>query len=384
VTRLRAEVAVAQLNKHGEELCGDFVEVVHDPPTMVVMSDGLGSGVKAHILASLTCKMASTMLKGGLELSDVIESMSKTLPVCEVRHLAYSTFSILRIMPDNAAYLAEFDNPNVFFGRGSELIPLEREVREYGGRAVKESRFEVRDGDWIVLVSDGVLHAGIGGIWNLGWGWERVGEYLCRIAPHEEEAHSFAQGLLETTRKLYAGKPGDDATVCAVRIRAPRSLTVLVGPPVKKSDDARVVKEFMGRPGKKAVCGGTTSLMVGRELGKKVEANLGSLRSSTPPTGHIEGIDLVTEGILTLTNVLDMMRNGLPSRQRLRYRVDGPSRMADLLIEADEIHFIVGRAINPAHQSPDLPAELVLKSKVVEDIARLLSGYGKEVTVDQY
>ena len=140
----------------------------------------------------------------------------------------------------------------------------------------------------------------------------------------------------------------------------------------------------MGRPGKKAVCGGTTSLMVGRELGKKVEANLGSLRSSTPPTGHIEGIDLVTEGILTLTNVLDMMRNGLPSRQRLRYRVDGPSRMADLLIEADEIHFIVGRAINPAHQSPDLPAELVLKSKVVEDIARLLSGYGKEVTVDQY
>lgn len=382
--RLKAEVAVAQLNKHGEELCGDCVEVVQDASSLVVLSDGLGSGVKAHILASLTTKMASTMLRGGLELSDVIDSLSKTLPVCEVRHLAYSTFSILRILPDNSAYLAEFDNPKVFFGRGSRLLPLERVPRDYSGRTVRESRFEVKDQDWLVMVSDGILHAGIGGIWNLGWGWDRVGDYLCRIAHHEEDAYSLAQELLETTRKLYAGKPGDDATVVAVKIQIPRCLTVLAGPPAKKADDAAVVKEFMESAGKRVVCGGTTSLMVGRELGKKVEVNLGSLKASTPPTGYIEGIDLVTEGILTLTDVLESIRDGLPPRQRLRYRSDGPSRLADLLIEADEIRFIVGRAINPAHQSPDLPVELALKSKVVEDLARVLTGCGKQVKVDQY
>jgi hypothetical protein len=379
--RLKAEVAVAQLNKHGEELCGDCVEVVQDGSTLVVLSDGLGSGVKAHILASMTCKMVSTMLRGGLQLADVVDSLSKTLPVCEVRHLAYSTFSILRIMPDNSAYLAEFDNPAVFLGRGSELLPLERESRDYGGRIVKESRFNLEDRDWLVMISDGILHAGIGGVWNLGWGWDRVGDYLRRLAPWEEDARSLADELLETTRKLYAGKPGDDATVVVVKLRAPRRLTVLAGPPARRSDDAQVVRSLMASPGKKVVCGGTTSIMVGRELGKRVEVELGSIMDSTPPTGRIEGIDLVTEGILTLTKALEILRDGMPRRDMLRFRTDGPSRIVNLLSEADEIRFIVGRAINPAHQSPDLPSELALKSKVVEDLARILQSHGKEVTM---
>jgi hypothetical protein len=381
VGRLKAEVAVAQLNKHGEELCGDCVEVAQDSSTLVVLSDGLGSGVKAHILASMTCKMISTMLRGGLQLDDVVDSLSKTLPVCEVRHLAYSTFSILRIMPDNSAYLAEFDNPAVFWGRGQELLSLERESRDYAGRIVKESRFNLEDGDWLVMISDGVLHAGIGGVWNLGWGWDRVGDYLRRVAPWEEDARSLADELLETTRKLYAGKPGDDATVVVVKVRVPRRLTVLAGPPEKRSDDAHVVRSLMESPGKKVVCGGTTSLMVGRELGRRVEVELGSLRDSTPPTGRIEGIDLVTEGILTLTKALEILRDGTPRRHMLRFRTDGPSRLVSLLAEADEIGFIVGRARNPAHQSPDLPSELALKSKVVEDLARILQSQGKEVTV---
>ena len=173
--QLRAEVAVFQplsTARSGDRSGGA------DSSTLVVLSDGLGSGVKAHILSSMTCKMISTMLRGGLELDDVIDSLSKTLPVCEVRHLAYSTFSILRIMPDNSAYLAEFDNPAVFLGRGSELLPLRPESREYGGKIVKESRFTLEDGDWLVMISDGILHAGIGGVWNLGWGWDRVGDYL--------------------------------------------------------------------------------------------------------------------------------------------------------------------------------------------------------------
>ncbi|HHY75481.1 MAG TPA: SpoIIE family protein phosphatase [Firmicutes bacterium] len=384
MARLKAEVAVAQLNKHGEELCGDCVEVVEGSSTLVVLSDGLGSGVKAHILASMTCKMIATMLRGGLHLDEVVDSLSKTLPVCEVRHLAYSTFSILRIMADGSAYLAEFDNPAVFWGRGDELLSFERESRDYAGKIVKESRFTVQDGDWLVMISDGVLHAGIGGVWNLGWGWDRIGDYLRRVSPWEEDARSLASQLLETTRKLYAGKPGDDATVVVVKIRVPRKLTVLAGPPEKRADDAHVVRLLMESPGKKVVCGGTTSLMVGRELGRRVEVELGSIRDSTPPTGRIEGIDLVTEGILTLTKAADILRDGTPPRHVLRYKTDGPSRLVSLLAEADEISFIVGRAINPAHQSPDLPSELALKSKVVEDLARILRSHGKQVTVATY
>jgi len=380
--QLKVEVAVAQLNKNNEELCGDFVETVENSSTIVVLSDGLGSGVKAHILSSLTAKMAAAMLKGGLELDEVIDAIAQTLPVCEVRHLAYSTFTILRITSDNLAYLAEYDNPPAFVGRGNQLVKLDRKKKVYGGRTVYESFFKVQDGDWIVLVSDGVIHAGIGGIWNLGWGWDRIANYLKRVAPYEEDAFCLARELSETIRKLYAGHPGDDATVVAVEVRVPRKLTVLVGPPVNRRDDPLVVRKFMEASGKKAVCGGTTSIIVARELRKTLDVNLASLRTSVPPTGRIEGIDLVAEGILTLSKVVESLKGGRPSRRKFKYKSDGPCRLTDMLLEADEIHFMVGRAINPAHQSPDLPVNLALKQKVVEDLCRLLSQCGKKVSIE--
>lgn len=378
---LKVEVAVAQLNKHNEELCGDSVETVENSGTIVVLSDGLGSGVKAHILSSLTAKMAAAMLKGGLELTEVLDAIAKTLPVCEVRHLAYSTFTILRVADDDSAYLAEYDNPPAFIGRGGELLPIERRKREYGGRQIHESFFRLQDGDWVVLISDGVMHAGIGGVWNLGWGWGRIADYLKRVAPYEEDAFCLARELRDTVDRLYAGHPGDDATIVAIKVRVPRKLTVLVGPPVSRRDDPVVVRKLMESPGKKAVCGGTTSMIVARELGKPVEVNLASLHSSAPPTGRIEGIDLVAEGILTLTKAIENLQGGRPSRRDFKYKSDGPSRLTDMLLEADEVHFLVGRAINPAHQSPDLPVNLALKQKVVEDLCRLMTSYGKRVTV---
>ncbi|HHW26553.1 MAG TPA: SpoIIE family protein phosphatase [Firmicutes bacterium] len=381
---LKVEVAVSQLNKYGEELCGDCVEIAQDGYTVIVMSDGLGSGVKAHILASLTTKMAATMLKGGLPLGEVIDSVASTLPVCEVRRLAYSTFSILIIGPDYKAHLVEYDNPLAFLGRGSELVTIDRQKKTYSGRVVQESFFQVNDGDWLVLVSDGVLHAGIGGIWNLGWGWNRIGDYLKRMASREEDARSMAFGLIETTERLYAGKPGDDATVVAVRIRAPRYLTVLAGPPVDMADDARVVAEFMASPGKKAICGGTTSLIVARETGHPVTVNMATMREGIPPTGQMEGVDLVCEGVLTLSRVADLFKDGAPLRRNLIYRSDGPSRLASLLLESDNIRFMVGRAINPAHQSPDLPIDLALKRRIIEDLCRRLNELGKNVRLDVY
>jgi len=377
---LKVEIAVSQMNKAGEELCGDVVELAKGESTVIVLSDGLGSGVKAHILSSLTAKMAATMLTGGIPLDEVIECFAKTLPVDEVRNLAYSTFTILSVDSQNRAHLVEYDNPPVFCGRGNFLRQLTREKKEYSGRTVYESSFDLQDGDWLVMVSDGVLHAGIGGVWNLGWGWDRVADYLKRVAPHEEDAHSLALGLEETTRKLYAGSPGDDVSIVAVKVRHPRLLTVLTGPPMKRRDDKAIVREFMSYPGKKAVCGGTTSIMLAREIGKEVNVNLGSLGSGAPPTGRIEGVDLVTEGILTLSKAAEILGNGYrPTRHQFRYASDGPGRLVDMLLEADHIRFMVGRAINPAHQSPSLPMSLSLQSKVVEDLAKALRSFGKRV-----
>ncbi|MDD3749689.1 MAG: SpoIIE family protein phosphatase [Firmicutes bacterium] len=382
--RLHVEVAKYQLNKHGEELCGDSVEVETCPDsTIVVLSDGLGSGVKANILSSLTTKMAVTMLKGGLKLDEVVEAFVHTLPVCERRQLAYSTFSILQIFSDGNVYLAEYDSPPAFIGRGSRLRSVRRSERIIDERKISEAFFSVEDGDWIVLTSDGVLHAGIGGIWNIGWGWDKVGDYISSAAVRTKLASELAEEIAEVTSKLYAFKPGDDATVVAIRVRYPRHLTMLVGPPVNPEDDCEVVHKLLTSPGKKVVCGGTTGNIVARILGRPIMVDLTRHDEGVPPIGHLEGIDLVSEGMLTLSYTLEKLESGIKLRDAAM-KCDGASLLTSLLLEADCLHIIVGRAINPAHQSPDVPRNLALKHKIVQGLAQVLQDMGKTVTVECY
>lgn len=382
--KLRLDIGVSQLNKHGEELCGDSVEVARsEDRVVIVLSDGLGSGVKANILSSLTAKMAATMLKEGLGLDEVIETLAHTLPVCEVRHLAYSTFAILQVFRDGRAYLAEYDTPEAIIGRGQDLRHVPRNERKVGDKVIREAFFDFAEGDWAVLVSDGVLHAGIGGVWNLGWGWERVANYVRIEASKGKDAESLAAELARVCDKLYASRPGDDATCVAIRVRTSRSLTMLVGPPADPRDDVRVVDKLMSAEGKKAVCGGTTGNLVARELGVGISVDLKSMDKRVPPTGIIEGIDLVTEGMLTLSYALDMIKAGVKADD-LAFKRDGASRLALLLLESDEIRIMVGRAINPAHQSPDVPPSLALKHKIVDELARVLRDLGKMVEVEYY
>ena len=189
------DIGTAQLKKAGEELCGDSIETVtSEVSNIIVLSDGLGSGVKANILSRLTTKTASTMLQMGSEIDEVIETLAHTLPTCKSRNLAYSTFSILQILPSGKAYLAEYDNPVAFLGRGPHLRNLQRSERLFDDKVIKESYFELREGDWAVLVSDGVLHAGIGGVWNFGWGWERMANHLTETCTQDIDAGEWAPG----------------------------------------------------------------------------------------------------------------------------------------------------------------------------------------------
>lgn len=379
--KLKVDVAYRCLPKKGEELAGDTVEVVRaEESTVVVLADGLGSGVKANILSSLTAKMTVGMLKYGCDLPEVIDSLARTLPVCEVRHIAYSTFTILQIYSDGRAYLAEYDNPPAIVGRGRNSIAISRHEREIAGRIIRESEFELKEGDWVVLVSDGVIHAGIGGIWNLGWSHERVTRYVERVLPTFTEASELCDDLCHVCDRLYAGEIGDDVSVACAMVRKPRYLTLLIGLPRDKSKDDMVVSMLMERPGKKAVAGGSTSQMVARHLGKELGVNLGSMKNGVPPTGYIEGIDLVTEGTLTVERTLEYLKTG-KKKVALQYQPDGASRLTLALMEADDIKIILGSAVNPAHQSPDLPETLQLKSRMVEDLQEVLKSMGKEVTV---
>jgi hypothetical protein len=381
--RLHAEVAVAQLSKSGEELCGDKVEVsqVGDTTTIVV-SDGLGSGVKANILATLTTKIASSLLKHGVPLEEVVNTIAQTLPVCRERKIAYSTLHIVKLYIDGKTTVVEYDSPASFLLRNGHVIPFPTHEKVVAGKTVREGYLALQENDFIIVVSDGVIHAGIGGLLKLGWSWQGISNQLALNYSSRCNASEVADGILNCCNGYYLSRPGDDATVVAVKLRCQRQLTLFTGPPVDKSMDERVVNRFLQVPGKKVVAGGTTANIVGRITGKSVKVELSNLDPEVPPTATIEGLDLVTEGVLTLTAAIER----LDDKRRLNDMSfqDGATLMARLILEADKIDILAGMAVNPAHQNPILPSQINIKNHVLDKLCTKLELIGKQVTLEKF
>ncbi|MEW5816627.1 MAG: SpoIIE family protein phosphatase [Spirochaetota bacterium] len=380
--RLYYEWGSRQIHKKGEELCGDSLAVSrHTDSVTLSLADGLGSGVKANILATLTTRIAMHMLENELPLSEVVQTLSETLPLCRERNLAYSTFAIAQFFTPGFARLVEYDSPAAILLRKRFLQPIFFEERCIEGKNIRESLLDLEEGDWIVFVSDGVINAGIGGVYPLGWGWEKAAEFIREQAHPDITAQDLADRVGEAVSELYAGPPGDDVSVAVIKVRKKLAATVLTGPPAKKSEDAELVKSFLSRPGRRAVCGGTTAKLVARYSGKALEVDLKTMTPDVPPIGRIEGIDIVSEGILTLTKVSNLLLNGA-EKKTVRFQVDGASSLLRLLLEVDHVHFIVGQAVNPAHQNPELPDQLGIRLAVVKEIADELKKLGKEVTIE--
>lgn len=388
--KLYIETSYGSLNKMGEELCGDKVEIVKaGEDTIMVLADGLGSGVKANILASLTSKIVSTMLVAGAEVEDVIETIASTLPVCKERLVAYATFTFLRIKPNGEAYIVEYDNPDLVLLRDGKSYPLPRREREVAGKLIRETNIQLRVGDICVMFSDGVIHAGVGKLLNLGWQQENVVQYLEDSYKKDATAHSVQTLLLSACNSLYVEEPGDDTTVAACRVRTPNVAYVMVGPPVNKNEDEKLVNELIHFDGTKIVCGGTTSQIVSKVSGKQLKTDLNYISPDVPPIGRMEGIDLVTEGVITLGKTLDLMqryeKGGVGRDNALDSKKDGAHLLAQTLIyKCTGVKFVVGRALNPAHQNPDLPLNLGIKLRLVQDIADCLKRLDKQVEIEYH
>ena len=380
--RLYYEWGIRQLHKRGEELCGDSVAVSrHSDSVTLALSDGLGSGVKANILATLTTRIAMQMLENELPLNEVVQTLSETLPVDKVRKLAYSTFAIAEFFQDGRARVVEFDTPSAILLRNRKVQPVVYDERTIENKTVHETVLELEYGDWVIFVSDGVLNAGIGGVYPLGWGWEQAARFLEKHAHPDLTADGMAEKLAETVSELYAGSPGDDVSIVVIRARHKHVATVFTGPPANTKEDESVVRHFLKRGGRLAVCGGTTAKIVARHLGRPLEVDLATMTPDVPPIARMEGVDLVSEGILTLTRVSALLGSGADETS-VQFRTDGAANLLRLLLDADHVHFIVGQAVNPAHQNPDLPQHLKIRQSVIREIAEQLERAGKEVTVE--
>ena len=308
---LCADIGYKSINHVGEQLCGDHVDIVEqgDGSTVIVLADGLGSGVKASILSTLTSKIISTMLAAGLPIEECVSAIAATLPVCSVRGVAYSTFTIIHLRNNETAELIQYDNPQVILIRDEKNFEYPRTEMNIGGKKIFKSVIKLQEDDLFIAMSDGCPHAGIGMSYNFGWKREDIAAFMETICVAGYTAKTLSTILIDEVNKLYGGKPGDDATACIVRIRKRVPMNLLFGPPSNRDDCDRMMSLFFSKEGKHIICGGTTSSIAAKYLGKPLKATLSFERSDIPPIAEIEGVDLVTEGVITINRVVEYAKD---------------------------------------------------------------------------
>lgn len=388
---LFADVGYISLNHVGEQLCGDMVEIIRGQEheeLVVVLADGLGSGVKANILSTLTSKIISTMIAAGMSVDDCVKTIAATLPVCQRRGVAYSTFTIMRFTNNTEVEIIQFDNPMVILLRGGKNFDYPVSSRTIEGKKIYESKLTLELDDVFIAMSDGAIYAGVGEVLNYGWQRENIITFIESKYNYKLTAKMITSLISDECNRLYAGRPGDDTTVLTVQVRKRKSCSLLIGPPADPKDDTEMLTKFFALEGKHIVCGGTTSAITARFLGKEIQTDINYLDPDVPPTARIEGVDLVTEGVLTASRVLDYARDYLGDNtlyETWRKQKDGASEIARLLFgEATDIHFFVGRAMNEAHQNPKLPIHFSIKMRLIEDLVDCLKQMGKTVDVSYY
>ncbi|MDD6094320.1 MAG: SpoIIE family protein phosphatase [Clostridia bacterium] len=390
MNNLCADIGWKSINHEGEQLCGDHVDIINqdDNSTVIVLADGLGSGVKASILSTLTSTIISTMLAEGLKLEDCVSTIAATLPVCSVRGVAYSTFTIVHLIENETAEIIQYDNPPVIFIRNGERCEYPKSELNIDGKKVYRSVFKLQEDDCFVVMSDGCPHAGIGLAYNFGWKLDDIADFMQMMCAAGYTAKTLATMLVDQCNKEYGYHPGDDATACVIKIRKREPMNILFGPPRNRDDCDRMMSLFFSKEGKHIVCGGTTASIVSAYLKKPVKASLNFERSDVPPIAEIEGVDLVTEGVVTVSKVLEYAKDHLDRDElyeKWSFGKDGASLISRLLFEeATDINFYVGRAVNPAHQNPDLPINFNIKMNLVEELSRCLKEMGKRIKVSYY
>ena len=386
---LCCDIGFKSINHTGEQLCGDHVDIAEqeDGSTVIVLADGLGSGVKASILSTLTSKIISTMLAAGLSLEECVETIAATLPVCSVRGVAYSTFTILRIIQNRTAEVIQYDNPHVILLRDGANWEYPRQEMSIGGKQIYRSVIRLQENDVFIAMSDGCPHAGIGIGYNFGWKREDIISYMEAMNLCGYSAKLLSTMLVDECDRLYGGKPGDDATSCVVRMRRRVPMNMLFGPPGNRDDTDRMMSLFFAKEGKHIICGGTTSSLAAKWLNKPLRPSL-NYEGDIPPIAKLEGVDLVTEGVITVNRVVQYAQDFIGDNtcyDEWSNHKDGASLISQLLFEeATDINFYVGRAINPAHQNPDLPINFSIKMNLVQELSAALQKMGKRIKVSYF
>lgn len=390
------EVDYSQHYKDGQSIGGDVFLLSKnqkEDQILCTLSDGLGSGVKANVLANLTAHMAQKYAMSSMDMIKSAEIIMNTLPVCRERKISYATFTILRLQQHQdkslKAYIVEYDNPGFLLLRQGEFAcPQKTQQKLKRPNAFKEevlsySELDLEAGDRIIFFTDGITQAGLGtATYPLGWRENNVKAFVRKElkARPEISAYELASAITSKAKALDIYKAKDDISCAALYVRQPRRLLISTGPPIDENQDRKLVEKIQQFQGKKIIAGGTTALIYSRLEEKKLHVGLDDFTGDLPPSASIEGLDLVTEGMLTLNQIAQLLEKRV-SLSELPQNSAG--KFLKLLLASDQVHFLVGTKINDAHQDPNIPFEIGIRRSIVRRITESLEkNYLKETTME--
>jgi len=384
------EVDYHQNYKYKQIVCGDVFhqhKIKEENRIITVLSDGLGSGIKANVLATLTSTMAANFTINSKDIRKSAETIMRTLPVCKVRKISYSTFTIIDIDRDGLTKIIEYDNPPFILIRNNLPFPVKSTQINLSYNKNKENtleyyEFNARLGDRIIFISDGVSQSGIGTKnYPLGWGNDNVLDYSIKQIKNNKDisARELAKNIVDKAYYNDSYKPKDDITSGVIYFRKPRKLMVLTGPPISKNKDKGMAELLNNFDGKKIICGGTTAKIVARELNREISMDIKDSDPDIPPCSYMDNIDLITEGTIIISKVLDTLEK---DEHQNYYKQNAVTFFINHLLDSDEIHFVVGTKINEAHQDPNIPVELGIRRNLIKNIVKILEEkYLKEVSL---
>ncbi len=385
------EVDVHQLNCHGQVVCGDVFHsrlIKAEGRSILVLSDGIGHGVKANVLATLTASMALNYASFHTKPEVAANIFMRALPKSRDGKESYATFTIIEIEDAGQVRIINYDNPrSVIFRKGQVFNPKEVHIPIRGeeniGKILRIREFSPMLEDRIIFMSDGIVQSGLGSKrYPSGWELEKIEKFAENQIAREFEisATKLARKILNQASMNDGFEMRDDASCGVVYFRQPRQFMLITGPPFYKIKDADFVKKIQDFPGKKIICGGTTAEIIARELDIEINIQHRFSEKTLPPAAKMEGFEIVTEGILTLGRVEEILETFTTD---MRLGDSPPEEVVKLLTQHDDIHIIVGTRINWAHQDPDQPVELEIRKSVVRRIVRLLeTRFFKKVTVE--
>ena len=379
------DIACSQKKKYNQNAYGDFFASNRFPNmnrVVAVLSDGLGSGIKANILACMTATMLLKFMESHFDIEKSCEIIMNSLPVCKVRGISYSTFSAIDCFENGKAKIVEEGNPDFIWIRNGEVLKPECQTiqsKDFKNRRMKVYNINLEKYDRIIFCSDGATQVAMG-TKRFPLGLEREG--LIRIIldklklDPEISSKDLSEYLVKQIELIAPNKElKDDTSILSIYCRDPRKSLIFTGPPFHGEKDSYYAKTFMEFEGKKAIAGGTTANIISRELNIPVVAKLSMNAGKLPGISEMEGIDLVTEGILTLTKTLEYLESGVCEENAAK-------TLMNFLLDSDVISFLVGAQMNKAHYDPNLPIEIEIRKNIIKQMAKVLEEkYLKKVDV---